>query len=130
MDKKQSTELEQQEMMSEHSVESEQSEDASDNTTGENVSTDKRKILERIWTFSLQHKLFAAVTCVGVLLGGIGTFLLGIDAIRPDSSNLSLKGEEIVKFIQAVKSDEMAQVEESLQKVEENKRLLFWTRRW
>ncbi|MCE2402762.1 hypothetical protein J4G08_17995 [Candidatus Poribacteria bacterium] len=37
MDKKQSTELEQQEMMSEHSVESEQSEDASDNTTGLNV---------------------------------------------------------------------------------------------
>ncbi|MCE2402763.1 hypothetical protein J4G08_18000, partial [Candidatus Poribacteria bacterium] len=57
-----------------------------------------------------------------MLLGGIGTFLLGIDAIRPDSSNLSLKGEEIVKFIQAVKSDETAQVEESLQKVEENKK--------
>ena len=98
-------------METKQKVESEQSDDAPDNTTGENVSSDKRKILERIWTFCLQHKLLAAVTCMGVLLGGIGTFLLGIAAIRSDNSNLSLKGEDIVKFIQAIKSDETAQVE-------------------
>ena len=119
METKQPTEREQQGMKSEQSVESEQSEDASDNTTGENVSTDKRKILERIWTFCLQHPI-GVITGVGIFLGGIGTFFIGIDAMRPDTSALSLKGEDIVKFIQVVKSDEKSQVEKTLQKIEED----------
>ncbi len=117
---KQQTEHEQQDMKSEHSMESKQVNNTPDNMTGEDDSTDKRKILERIWTFCLQHKHIAAATCLGILLGGIGTFLSGIDDIRPDTSTLILKGEDIVKFIQATKSGETSQVEESLQKVEQN----------
>ena len=79
------------------------------------ASASKRKILKRIWTFCLQHP--AVVAGIGVVLGGIGTFLLGIAAIRPDSSNLSLNGEDIIKFIQAVKSEEREQFDESLRKV-------------
>ncbi len=121
METKQPTEREQQGMETEQKVESEHSEDASDNTTGENVSADKRKILERIWTFCLQHKHIPAyIMCVVLLFGNIGQFLSGLSDFRPDTSTLSLKGDDIVKFIQVVKSDEKLQVEKTLQKVEED----------
>ena len=92
---------------------------AFNNTIVGNAFTGKREILKRVWTFFLQHPI-AVITCVGILLGGIGTLFIGIDAIRPDSSNLSLNGEDIFKFIQAVKSEDFSQVEKFLQKVEEN----------
>ena len=127
MERKQTTEREQQPIEMEQTGEPEQSgeailvekNNASDNMTGENVPAGRRKILERVWTFFLQRPI-ATITCVGILLGGIGTLFIGIAAIRPDSSNLSLKGEDIVKFIQAVKSEDFSQVEKSLQKVEKN----------
>ena len=55
-------------------------------------------------------------------------FLLGINAIRPDSSNLSLNGEDIVKFIQAVKSEDSSQVEKFIQKVEGDPKASDWDR--
>ncbi|MXV75926.1 hypothetical protein F4Z99_16835, partial [Candidatus Poribacteria bacterium] len=119
METKQPTEREQQEMKTKQKVASEQSIDAPDNTIGENVSSDKRKILERIWTFCVQHPIGAA-TCVGAVLVGIGTLLMGIAAIRSDSSNLSLKGEDIIKFIQAVRSEDSPQVKKFIQKIERN----------
>ena len=74
METKQPTEREQQEMKTKQKVASEQSDDAPDNTIGENVSSDKRKILERIWTFCLQHKPLAIVVSISVILSGIATF--------------------------------------------------------
>ena len=127
MEAKQTTEREQQEMDTEQTGKAEWSgeailgekNNASDNTTGENVPSEKRKILECVWTFFLQRPI-AVITSVGILLGGIGTLFIGIDAIRPDNSNLSLKGKDIVKFIQSVKSEDREQFDESLRKVEQD----------
>ena len=89
-----------------------------------NVSTWIRKIFERVWTFFLKRPI-ATITCVGILLTGIGTF---INAIRPDGSHLSLNGEDIVKFIQAVKSEDSSQLEKIMQRVKKNPKASDWDR--
>ena len=108
MKTKQTTEREQQGMETEQTVKSD-----------ENVSTGKPKILKRVWTFCFQHPI-AAATCVGVVLAGVGTLLLGIAAIRPNSLDVNLNSEDIVKIIQALKSEESSRLEESLQNIEDN----------
>lgn len=108
------------ETKTEQTVDSEQSEvipnekiNESDNTVKETDPSGKRKIFKRIWTFFLQRPL-ACMTAVGILLGGIAALVTGIDKTLSGSSNLSLKGEDIVKFIQAVKSEDSSQLEEFL----------------
>ena len=129
METKQPTEREQQEMETKQKVESEQLDDTPDNTTGENVSSDKLKILERIWTFCLEHKIIAAVTCFGVLLGGIGTLLLGIAAvltvIRPNRVEVILPDEYISELRQLERREESLEIEKSLRKVEQNPKASF-----
>ena len=93
--------------------------DLSDNMTAENISTSKCNILKRFWTFFLEHPI-AVITCVGILLGGIGTFFIGINAIRSNNSNLSLSGEDIFKFTEAVKSEDTSQIEKFLERVKGN----------
>lgn len=70
--------------------------------------------IRSVWTFCLQHKILAAITCVGVFLGGIGALLSGIAEMRSNS----FKPEDIIKIPQAVKFEETLEVEKSLQKVE------------
>ena len=86
-----------------------------------------RQNFARVWAFFLQRPI-RTITCVGIFFGGIGTLLIGIDAIRPNSSNLSLNGEDIVKFIQAVKSEDSSHLEKIMQKVEGNPKASNWDR--
>ena len=90
-----------------------------DNTIGENDSIGKGKILKRVWTSFFQRPI-ATITCVAMLLGGVGTLFMGINAIRSNNSNLSLSGESILTFIEAVKSHETSQIEKSLERIEGN----------
>ena len=117
METKQPIELGQQGMETEQKVESEKSVDFSDNTTGEDVSTSKLKILKSVWAFCLQHKLIAAVASVGVLLGGIGTFY---SAFRSNSSDTTTNIEEVIIINHAPKSAELVEVEKKFKKIEEN----------
>lgn len=127
MGAKQTAKREQQGVQTKQEIESGKSDEiipnektnVSDMATSENVSTGKRKVLKCIWTFCLQHpKVVIKYACL--LFGSIGTLLLGIAAIRPDTSNLSLKGQkDIVKFIETVKSEDSSQFEKILQKIEQ-----------
>ena len=67
-------------------------------------------------TFFSKYKNIILICCA--VATAIGTLLLGIAAIRPDSLDLNLNSEAIVKIIQAIKSKESLEIEKSLRKVE------------
>ncbi len=73
-------------------------------------------------TFFSKHKSFIKICFAGFI--AVGTLLLGIAAfitvMRPNSLDLNLNPEDIIKIVQAIKSEEKSQAEKSLQKVEEN----------
>ena len=125
--KKQATEREQQDIETKQTVESEQSEEvvleeknsASNNTIGENDTTDKRGTLKRVWMFFLQQSIYVlTITSVGVVLVTIGVLFMGIAENRSNIIELNLTSEDIVKITQSAKSEELSQIEKSLQKVE------------
>ena len=83
MERQQKEDSKQIEMEAKEKIVSEQSKkvgsnnmiDQSENRGIQHGATWIRKTLNDVWAFCLQHKIIAAVTCVGVLLGGIGTLI-------------------------------------------------------
>ena len=123
--KKQTTEREQHGIETKQTVESEQSEkdvlekknNPFNDPTGGNDSVDKRKFLKRVWTFYLQQSI-SVITSVGVALVAIGAIFMSIAENRSNIIELNLNSEDIVKIIQSAKSEELSQIEKSLQSVE------------
>ena len=112
METKQQAEREQQEMEIKQMGESEQS-DTSDNTTGEDIYTDKRKILERIWTFCLKHKLLSSLAAIFGILASIATFYT---AFLSNSSDPEDKNGLNATAGKALMSGELEIVAETLKK--------------
>ena len=69
-------------------------------------------------TFFSKHKNVILICCA--VATAIGTLLLGIAAIRPNSLDLNLNSEDIIKIVQSIKSEKSSQIEKSLQQVEGN----------
>lgn len=83
-------------------------------------------ILSKVWGTCLRHKVIAAATCLGILLGGIGTFLSGLNDFLSDSSDSKVTIEEVIIVNQIPTSGELEEVEDKFRKVEKNPNASVW----
>ena len=128
------TEHEQQRTEVKQAIELEQSEkatpdekiNASDSTDRGNVSTGKRKILNRIWADFLRHPIYGIIA-IATMLFGIGTFLTGISDYRSvgtkDTEPGLITPEFILRFAkiaQGEEPEEFSQVKQSIEEVEQD----------
>ena len=113
MERKRTKNPRQPEMETKETVDFEQSAEAliSEHINSPNDTTDEK-------TFFSKYKNVIFICCA--VATAIGTLLIGIAAIRPNSLDLKLNSEDIVKIVQVIKSEKSSQIEESLQKVEQN----------
>ena len=134
METKHATERKRQEPEMKQAIGPEQSEDAtpdkkinaSNSTDRGDVSTGKRKILNRIWTDFLQRPIYGIIG-IGTLLIGIGTLLYGIAQFwsidTKDTESGLITPEFIVrmaKIVQDKEPEEFSQVKQSMRRVEQD----------
>ena len=69
-------------------------------------------------TFLNKHKNVILICCA--VVAAIGNLLIGINAIRPNSLDLNLNPENVIKIVKAVQSENTSQIEEALRKIEQS----------